>query len=147
MAYYQGKFRPKNPSKYKGNPTNIQYRSGWELKLMNYLDTHPEVIQWSSEEVVIPYKSPVDRRIHRYFPDFVYTSVRNGKRDTVMVEIKPYAQTVPPALAEGKKVDRRYKTKVITYGINDAKWRAAREFCADRGWQFRIMTEYDLGIR
>lgn len=147
MAYYQGKFRPKNPSKYKGNPTNIQYRSGWELKLMNYLDTHPEVIQWSSEEVVIPYKSPIDRRIHRYFPDFVYTSVRNGKRDTVMVEIKPYAQTVPPVLAEGKKVDRRYKTKVITYGINDAKWRAAREFCADRGWQFRIMTEYDLGIK
>jgi hypothetical protein len=111
---------------------------------MDYLDRHPEVIQWASEEVIVPYRSPIDGRVHRYFPDIIYTSLRNGIRETVMVEIKPHAQTIPPILAEGKKIDRSYKKKVITYGINSAKWKAAKAYCADRGWKFRTMTERDL---
>jgi hypothetical protein len=145
MKYYQGLFKPHNPSKYHGDPTNICYRSGWELRLFTYLDKHPDVVWWQSEETVVPYRSPIDNRIHRYYPDVIF---KNTRREVVMVEIKPHASTIPPVLAEGKKPsDRSHKKKMITYVINDAKWRHARAYCADRGWKFQIMTEYDLGIK
>ena len=85
---YKGFFRPKNPSKYKGDPTNIIYRSRWELKFMVYLDSHPDVLSWGSEEVIIPYRSPIDNKVHRYFPDFVVKK-RNpaGIIETLLVEI------------------------------------------------------------
>lgn len=141
MRYYQGKFSPLNPHKYNGNPTTIEYRSGWEMRFMSYLDKHPEILKWSSEEVVVPYRSPIDRKIHRYFVDFVYTNIRN---ETVMVEIKPLVQCSPPVLAEGKRMSPSHKKKIITYAINESKWKAAKAYCADRGWKFMIMTEKDL---
>jgi hypothetical protein len=143
---YKGYFRPKNPDKYKGNPTNIIYRSRWELKLMSNLDEHPDVIQWSSEEFCIPYRSPVDGRIHRYFPDF-WVKKRNpdGSFESIVIEVKPAAQCVPPKQQE--KPTRRYINEVYTWGINSAKWKAAQEFCADRKWKFTIFTEKELGIR
>jgi hypothetical protein len=149
MAYYQGKFKPKNPQKYKGDPTNIIYRSGWELKLFNYLDVHPNVIKWGSEELIIPYKSPIDGRWHRYFPDVYVEQINtDGKKQTILIEVKPEAQTVPPSqnnkLTPKGKVSRKYLNEVMTYGVNDAKWKAAQEFCADRGWNFLIMTEKHL---
>ena len=52
---YKGKFHPKNPGKYRGNTSNIIYRSMWELRFMRYLDSHPHVIEWASEEIIIPY--------------------------------------------------------------------------------------------
>ena len=128
---YKGYFKPKNPGKYKGNPTNIIYRSSWELKLMSYLDTHQDVIQWSSEEFCIPYRSPVDNRIHRYFPDFyVKKKNKNGEIEVVVIEVKPLAQTKEPK--KPAKVTKRYINEVYTWGINSAKWRAAKEFCEDR---------------
>ena len=94
---YQGKFQPKNPAKYKGDPTNVIYRSGWELKLMMYLDTQPNVLQWSSEEVIIPYVSPIDNRIHRYYVDFyVKKRTPGGKIEEMLIEVKPEAQMVEP---------------------------------------------------
>lgn len=143
---YKGKFRPHNSQKYKGDPTNIVYRSLWELKFMRYLDSHPSIIQWSSEEIVIPYISPKDRKVHRYFPDFwiKYTD-KNQTINTMLVEIKPSSQCRPPVLQE--KVTKKYIKEVMTYGVNSAKWKAAEQFCADRKWQFKIMTEKDLGIR
>jgi len=152
MAYYQGRFKPKNPQKYKGDPTNIVYRSGWELKLFNYLDEHPNVIKWGSEELVIPYKSPIDGRWHRYFPDVYVEQIGiEGKKQTILIEVKPKSQTVAPnpdnkLTAKGKPT-KRYLTEVMTYGVNQAKWKAAQEFCADRGWNFLIMTEIELGIK
>lgn len=142
---YKGKFNPHNPQKYKGNPTNIIYRSLWELKFMRYLDSHPNVLEWSSEEIIIPYVSPVDRRIHRYFPDFL-VKIKNKENiiNTILVEIKPAKQVKPPVLQE--KVTKRYINEVMTYGVNSAKWKAAEEFCSDRKWQFKIMTEKELGI-
>lgn len=142
MATYKGFFKPKNPGKYKGNPTNIVYRSGWELKFMIYLDNHPEVISWSSEEIIVPYRSPVDNRVHRYFPDFLVKK-KDGK--TLLVEIKPRAQTKPPEIQNKKS--RRYITEVMTWGVNQAKWKAAEEYCADRKWQFLVLTENELGIK
>jgi hypothetical protein len=143
---YQGYFKPKNPQKYKGDPTNIVYRSSWELKLMTYLDSHKDIITWSSEELFIPYRSPIDNKIHRYFPDFIVTKInKEGKKETALIEVKPAAQTKPPKKQE--KVTRKYITEVTTWGINEAKWKAANEYCKDRGWSFHIFTELELGIK
>jgi len=142
---YKGPFRPKNPQKYKGNPTNIIYRSLWELRMMRYFDITDSVIEWSSEEIIIPYRSPKDNRIHRYFPDF-YVKVRgaDGTINNMLIEVKPKKQTMEPA--KDPKHPRRYIKEVITYGINQAKWRAATEFCEDRKWQFKIFTEKEIGV-
>ena len=62
---YKGKYKPKYRSKYKGDPTKIIYRSLWERRFMVYCDENPNIIKWASEEVIIPYRSPLDKRIHR----------------------------------------------------------------------------------
>lgn len=143
---YKGYFRPKNPQKYKGNPSNIIYRSMWECKLMSHLDIHPDVIEWSSEEFFIPYKSPVDGRWHRYFPDF-YVKKKNtaGLIEISVIEVKPLIQTKPPTIQSKK--NRRYITEVMTYGVNQAKWKAAEEYCKERKWTFHIFTEKELDIK
>tara|TARA_B100000029_G_C17045958_1_gene767720 strand:- start:159 stop:584 length:426 start_codon:yes stop_codon:yes gene_type:complete len=132
---YKGKFRPQNPKKYKGDYTKIIYRSGWELKFMNYLDRQPEVISWSSEEVIIPYKSPIDNRFHRYYPDFWVKTLKGES----LIEIKPKRQTQPPK--ENPKHRRRYLKEVKTWGINSAKFAAAEQFCKSKGWEWRIITD------
>ena len=135
---YKGKFRPQNREKYKGNSSNIVYRSGWELNFMKYLDRQPEVLQWNSEEIIIPYKSPIDNKWHRYYPDFW---VRTLKAETI-IEIKPKKQTKPPK--ENPKHRRRYLREVKTFVVNEAKWKAAKEFCENKGFQWKIMTEDTL---
>jgi hypothetical protein len=140
----KGFFKPKHPEKYKGDPTNIIYRSSYELKFMLYLDSHPEIIEWSSEELAIPYRSPIDNRIHRYFVDFIITKISNGKKETVAVEIKPSYQTKEPTKGKSKRVTKKYINEVKTWGVNQAKWKAAREYCADRKWSFTILTELEL---
>lgn len=138
MEYHQGKFKPENPRKYKGDASNIIYRSSWEFTMMRRLDRDKDVIAWASEELIIPYISPLDNRPHRYFPDFVYQT----KEGTFVVEIKPEAQTKPPI--KGKKKKKTYANEVLTYEINKSKWRAAKEFCEDRKLKFVILTERDL---
>ena len=141
--YKQGRFSPKFPQKYIGDPTNIIYRSGWEKRVMMYLDENPAIVRWASEEVVIPYISPVDNRKHRYFVDF-YTEIKmaDGSIKKILIEVKPAAQTRPPKTP--KRKTKRYITEVMTYGVNEAKWKAAREYCQDRGWEFKIITEAEL---
>lgn len=144
--FIQGIFKPKNPQKYAGDPTNIVYRSSWELKLMMWLDSHPDVISYASEEKPIKYISPVDNRWHRYFPDFI-VKMRNkdGGTETLMIEVKPSKQTVPPK--KKKVVTKAYLNEVMTWGVNSAKWEAAEEYCKERGWKFIKMTEKELGIK
>jgi hypothetical protein len=143
---YKGKFKPQNPKKYMGDPSNIIYRSRWELLLMRYLDKHPHVLEWGSEELIIPYRSPIDGRYHRYFPDFLVKRInKKGIKETVLIEVKPEYQTVPPKRQD--RVTQRYLNEVKTWGINEAKWKAAEEYCKDRGWIFTIMTERHLGIK
>lgn len=142
---YKGYFKPKNPSKYLGNTTNIVYRSLWELKFMSYLDSHPNVINWASEEFSIPYISPIDNKIHKYYPDFwLKKKNSNGILETVVVEIKPAAQSREPSVQKTRS--RKYIKEVVTWGVNSAKWKAAKTFCEDRKWKFMILTEHDLGI-
>jgi len=142
---YSGTFRPSNPQKYVGDYKNIIYRSSWECRVMNWLDKNPNIISWASEEIIIPYKSPVDGRMHRYFPDFV-VKVRNqdGKTKTMMLEVKPKKQTKEPE--KKKRVTKQYIQEVVTWGVNQAKWQAATEYCLDRGWEFKLITEDHLGL-
>ena len=143
---YKGRFRPTNPRKYKGDITNIVYRSLWELRFMKWCDTNPSVEEWGSEIVVVPYISPVDRKIHRYFVDF-YIKIRdkNGMIQKYLVEIKPEKFTKPPEIP--KKKTKAFIDEVFQYGVNDAKWKAAFEYCQDRNMKFIILTEKDLGIK
>lgn len=131
----KGFFSPKHPHKYKGNPTEIVYRSGWELKLMMYLDDHPDVIQWASEEFAIPYRSPLDGKIHRYYPDFWVKrkSSTTGLVENVVIEVKPLKQVLPPKVQNVRT--KQYIKEVVTWGINQAKWQAAENFCKQRNWK------------
>jgi hypothetical protein len=141
---YKGTFLPKNPSKYNGNSKNIIYRSNWELRVMKYFDDHPNVIWWASEELPIPYVSPVDNKTHRYFPDFIVKMrLKDGKVTTYILEVKPLAQTKMPVQ---KRKTKRFIQEAATYAINQEKWRAADLFCREQGWQFKVITEKELGL-
>ena len=139
--YVQGKFKPKYPKKYIGRVDEIYYRSGWEFKYMMNLDHDPDVIAWSSEEMSIPYDSPVDRRTHRYFPDFVVKR-KDGK--IYIIEIKPAGQTAAPKQTKNR---RKLLNETATYAINQAKWKAADIFCQRNGYIFKIITEKELNIK
>jgi hypothetical protein len=118
----------------------------WERKVMAYFDHNDNVIQWSSESIVIPYLSPIDNKYHRYFPDFlIKAKSKDGTVKNILIEVKPYKQTKPPE--KGKRVTKRYITEIATWGINEAKWKAAEEYCKDRMWEFRILTEKELNIK
>jgi hypothetical protein len=141
---HSGKFNPKHPKKYNGNADNICFRSSWELKVMQWLDLSESVIWWSSEELVIRYYNPVDNKIHRYFPDFIVNiKKRDGTLKTYVIEVKPEYQTKEPVR---KRKTQRFIQESITYVVNQAKWKAATEFCKDHGWEFMVLTEKDLGI-
>jgi len=142
---YKGKFRPKNPAKYRGDVANIVYRSLWELRFMKWCDTNPSVQEWGSEIVIVPYISPIDRKVHRYFVDF-YIKVKNklGEPQKYLIEIKPERFTKPPEIPTKKT--KRFIDEVFQYGVNEAKWKAAFEFCEDRNMKFMILTEKDLGV-
>ena len=140
---YSGKFKPKNYKKYKGDPTKIFYRSLWERKFMVYCDNNDAIIEWGSEEIIIPYRSPIDKKVHRYFPDF-YIKYVNSKGQAIreIIEVKPKSQTLPPK--EQKRRTQKFLREVATYAVNQAKWKAAEEFCTDRRMKFRILTEDHL---
>jgi hypothetical protein len=141
---HQGKFRPRNPAKYKGDVTNIVYRSGYELKFMNWCDLNDSVQEWGSEEIVIPYRSPLDNRIHRYFVDFYVKVVNDTVTEMYLVEVKPHRFTKEPKIP--KRRTKRFIQEVKQWGVNLAKWEAAEEFCKDRKWKFKIITEKELNL-
>ena len=143
---YKGRYRPSNPKKYKGDSSNIIYRSLWERKFMVYCDNQTKILEWGSEEIVLPYRSPIDNKVHRYFPDF-YIKVKesNGKIKRYIIEIKPKKQTIEPKVK--KRKTKGYIYEVYEYAKNQAKWEAAKEFCKDRMWEFKVLTEDELGIK
>jgi hypothetical protein len=145
MKTYKGKYRVKNIKKYEGDYSKCTYRSLWERQVFRWLDDHPKVVKWSSEEVVIPYRCKTDGKMHRYFTD-LKIRMDNGK--TYIIEIKPKAQTVEPKVRSRKT--KKYINEVMTYVKNTSKWEAAEEFCENRGWEFAIWHEgtlKSLGIK
>jgi hypothetical protein len=143
---YKGKYRPIHPEKYKGDPTNIIWRSLWERKFCVYCDSNTNIIEWQSEEFCIPYRSPIDNKIHRYFPDFfIKYKDTDGKIKSSLIEVKPLRQTAPPA--KPKRQTKKYLSEAFEYAKNQAKWQAAREYCKDRMWEFKVLTEKELNIK
>jgi len=146
LKYHQGLYKPKNPIKYEGDSSNIVYRSSWELKFFNWADQNSSVIRWSSEEIIVPYFCPTDNKYHRYFPDAkISVRTKTGVVKTYIIEIKPFAETIEPVARQGKS-KKRLLQEVLTWTKNQAKWKAAIEYAADRGWEFKILTEKDLNI-
>ena len=139
----QGLFTPRNPKKYKGEIKNIVYRSSWELSFMQFLDGNPNILEWSSEEIAIPYIKPTDGKIHRYFPDF-WIKYKNKQGEVIqeVIEVKPEQQTKQPK-TKGKKKQRQLWEQV-NWAINVSKWKYAQNFCDKYGMKFRILTERQL---
>ena len=139
--FHKRKYIPIFPEKYTGDPSNIIMRSSWETRFASWCDKNPSVLKWNSEETIIPYKCPTDNRIHRYFVDFKIT-VTTGR--TYLVEVKPKTQTQPP-IYPGKRT-QRYLQESLAFMKNQAKWEAATNYAKDRGWEFKIITEHELGL-
>lgn len=140
---YSGKYKVKNMSKYYGDPDKVTYRSSWEKACFIWCDNNPGIKEWSSEEVVVPYKWEIDKRMHRYFVDLKIV-FNDGK--TLLIEIKPEKETAPPKRPDKSK---RYIGEAMTYVKNMNKWEAANDYAKDRGWEFQIWTEetlYSMGI-
>ena len=142
---YRGKYYPSFPRKYKGDPTNIIYRSLWERKFMVYCDRNNKILEWGSEEIALPYISPQDNRVHRYFPDFYIKAQENtGKIKRYLIEVKPLKQTTKPK--KPKRQTKGYIREAFEYARNQAKWKAATEYCGDRMSQVKVITEKELDI-
>ena len=142
----KSKYKPSFPKKYKGDPNNIICRSSWERKFCRWCDLNENIVAWGSEEFCIPYRSPVDGRVHRYFPDFIIkVKEQSGDIKTYVIEVKPKKQTREPK--KPSRTTKRYINEVKTYAVNQAKWKAADEWCKDRMIEFKIITEDHLGIK
>ena len=139
---YKGKYIPINPKKYVGNSSQIIYRSLWERKLMVYCDRNDNIIEWGSEEVIVPYRSPWDGKMHRYFPDF-WVEKDNG--DELVIEVKPKQHLVPPK--KPKRQTQKYLREMKTFAVNQRKFEVAQEYCKNKGMKFQIMTQDELGIK
>ena len=141
---YSGRYIPSKPKKYKGDPSKIIYRSLWERRFMVYCDKNEKILEWGSEEIIIPYRSPLDGKMHRYFPDFyVKVEQADGSVKKMLIEVKPKKQCGPPPIP--KRKTKNFINEVRTWGVNKAKWEAAIEFCNDRNMEFKILTEDHLG--
>lgn len=147
--FASGNFIPKSPEKYVGT-FPIQYRSSWELSMMQTFDTHPNILGWMSESISIPYKNPLTfpttRRMSMYIPDFVVVYMdKAGAKHVEMIEVKPLKET-PGYVPEGKngKVGKVSPRTKLTQIVNAAKWAAAMHYCAQRKWKFRVATEDQL---
>lgn len=142
--YHQGHYKAINPGKYAGNPDQIIYRSSWEAKVFSWLDNHPDVILWGSEELVIPYWDSVQNKKRRYFPDIIVKMrQKSGNVAIYVIEIKPEYQTKQPIK---KRKTQTFIDETLTYVNNQSKWNAAKKFCEDKGWTFVIITEKSLGM-
>ena len=142
---YKGIYKPSYPEKYIGDYKNIIYRSLWERKFMTYCDLNENILKWSSEEIWIPYISPLDNRCHKYFPDF-YIKYKDSKGTIKesLIEVKPKRQVEGPK--PQKRVTQKQMYEIKEFAKNQAKWKAAKEFCEDRRWEFQILTEDNIGV-
>lgn len=143
----KSKYKPSHPKKYKGNPNNIICRSSWERKFCTWCDLNENILEWGSEEFSIKYFDPVKNKVRRYYPDFIIkVAEKTGKVKTYVIEIKPKKQTMPPN-PNPKKKTKSWLNEVYTWETNNAKWKAADEFCKDHLLEFKIITEDELGIK
>lgn len=138
----QNVYTPMFPQKYKGRYPIIS-RSSWELQFMKWCDANPNILQWSSESIKIPYLDPIKRKQRRYYPDFwIKVKDKDGNIVKYIVEIKPHKESVPPKPRGKTKKARKYDMKA--YAMNQAKWKAANDYCRKMGMKFKVLTEKEL---
>lgn len=148
MRGHKSIYHPVNPEKYvgtfvRGKP-NVVCRSSWERAFSKQLDLNPNVLKWSSEELIINYRDPVTGRRRRYFPDYVvHSKTADGGEAIRVIEIKPFKQTQKPERKSRKRAKYLLKEE-YTYAVNIAKWRAAEKYCDQKGWEFVVITERDV---
>jgi len=143
--YKQGRFNPLNPNKYKGT-FPIVYRSKMELNAMRMLDNNSNVLTWGSESVIIPYISPLDNKLHRYFVDMVASiKQKDGSIRKVLIEVKPFKQTQAP-IASNRKSQRTTIYENVQYAMNMAKFDAAKKWCDKNNFLFLILTENEITL-
>ena len=131
--FARGKFSPKNQEKYVGTKTPT-YRSSWEHAFMRLCDEHPNVYQWASESIKIPYRHPFTGQYTHYVPDFIMVyKNKGGTKIAELVEIKPKSQTILEKARSSKD-----KSVII---LNRAKWMAAGEWAKRKGMRFRVLNE------
>lgn len=145
-SFYTGEYVVVNKNKYIGNK-NPTYRSSWEARFCYHADMNPNILKWGYECVEITYLSPIDNKVHRYFPDFYMELIdKNKQLQKYIVEVKPLNQTKKPVTPKNRnqKAQRRYLSEVSTYVTNISKWQSAEKYCQKRGFIFKIITENDL---
>ena len=143
-TFRQGQYHLQHPEKYIGNVNRVVYRSSWELRMHRFLDNNTQILRWSSEEIKIPYISPLDGRVHHYYPDYYIEYInKHGEVVQEMIEVKPLNQTSAPSKSRGKsKKTMLYEQQ--TWAVNQAKWKYAMEWCDKRAIKFRVLTEQSL---
>lgn len=143
-SFRQGIYKPVHAEKYTGGK-DPRYLSSWELKFFKWCDINPNVVKWSSESVCLPYISPVDKKMHRYFVDNVVYIKEGQKIVKYLIEIKPYRQTLPPT-KHGNKKNSTILYETATFAVNQAKWSAAKTWCKKNGYIFQLVTEKDFNL-
>lgn len=139
---YKGRYKPINPQKYIGDHTKIIYRSLWERKFMLFCDKTASILKWSSEEIAIPYFFTIDKKVHKYYVDFIIQMKdKNNNIKTYLVEIKPKRQTKQP---EKRKNTKKYVRELVEWEKNKCKWEAAKNYAKEKNWEFKILTENEL---
>lgn len=139
---YKGRYKPLNPQKYIGDHTKIIYRSLWERKFMLFCDKNTNILKWSSEEIAIPYFFTIDKKVHKYYVDFIIQMKdKNSQIKTYLIEIKPNKQTKQP---EKRKNTKKYVKELVEWEKNKCKWEAAKIYAKEKNWEFKILTENEL---
>lgn len=136
---YKGRYTIKNPDKYAGDARKVIYRSLWERNTFRWCENNPKVKLWNSEEVVVPYVSSVDKKLHRYYVDLL---IQMDNKKTYLIEIKPKKETQPPKPRSRKT--KKFINEQLTYITNRDKWEAANKFAEHNGWKFQVWTEETL---
>lgn len=137
MAGAYGRFIPRFPEKYVGDPNSIMFRSSWEVKVMKWLDDRDAVLKWGSEELKIAYLSPKDNKVHQYIPDFfALIKDKDGNVKKHLIEVKPRHEA-------DEKFAKHERSKEALE-VNKAKWKAAKIFCDNNGMEFRVLTEQSI---
>jgi len=142
---YKGRYTIKNPEKYAGDAKKVIYRSLWERNTFRWCENNPKVKLWNSEEVVVPYISSIDKKLHRYYVDLL---IQMDNKKTYLIEIKPKKETQPPQSRSRKT--KKFINEQLTYIRNNEKWEAANKFAEHNGWKFQVWTEEtlkNLGIK
>lgn len=122
---------------------SVEYKSRLELNSFRFCDANPNIVSWSVEYLHIPYLSPKDNKIHRYFPDLF---IMFSNKEKFIVEVKSSGETVPPVKPKKltKKTEYSYRKAVQTWLVNSAKWKACGEWCKNNGFKFIFLTEKEL---